>query len=64
MNDKMKYTKENCAGAASVLCLCKASCIEVSNRAVDSWFVGIMCVLGLYKLGWQYITMIKTVTTG
>ena len=40
VNNKMKYTKEYGAGAASVLCLCESSGIEGSNRAViaDSLF--------------------------
>ena len=30
----------------------------------DSWFGGIRCVLGLYKLGFQAIKIIKTGTAG
>ena len=64
VNNKGKYTKEYGSGAASVLLLCEASGTEGRNRAVisDSRFVGIMCVLGLFKLGLQAITIIKTVT--
>ena len=55
VNDKIKYTKEYSAGAASFLRLCEASDIEGRNRAVtaDSWFGGIRCVIGLSKLGLQ-----------
>ena len=61
LNDKSKYNKEYGADAASVLHLCEASGIKVSNRDViaDSWFGGIMCVIGLSKLDLQAIKMIK-----
>ena len=66
VNEKSKYIKSYSAGAASVLHLCEASGIKGSNRDViaDSWFGGIRCVLGLSKLGFQAITMIKTVNVG
>ena len=63
---KRSYTKEYGAGAASFLRLCEAFRIEGINRVViaDSWCGGIRCVLVLSKLGFQYITMIKTGTAG
>ena len=61
VKDKSKYTKEYGAGAASVLRLCEAVGIKISNHAMitDSWFGVIRCVLGLSKLGLQAITIIK-----
>ena len=66
VNKKYIYTKEFGDGAVSVLRLCEAAGTEVRNCAVitDSWFGGIMYVLGMSKLGLQTITMIKSGTAG
>ena len=66
VNDKKKYTNKYGAGAAFFLRLCEDAGIEGSNRfvIVDSWFIGIRYVIGLSKLGFRAITMIKTGTAG
>ena len=66
VNEKIKYTKEYAAAAAYVLYLCEASGIEGSNCAIiaDSWFGVIRFVLGISKLVFQDIMMIKTESVG
>ena len=55
VNKKRKFTKEYGVGSAYLIRLYEAAGIEGSKHAMiaDSSFGGIICVLGMYNLGYN-----------